>query len=259
MHSSEPTVVSIWDAANIFEYATARFIAIRMALEKSQVPKTLVFRRKFVQHIIWEAEKFVFLFINICATSNTSPALPEYLNDVVKMLTEWQVGLLDDKDLFHTFSTNRSDIAGNLMSRYRVVSTFAYSWWKDRFDLIPFEMPHRITLEEVQELYQAHASQMPSGYMLLPDVRRSAGMGGPDPLIVNLRGLREDLEMLGDHLQLWLSRKTDEGRVTLEAKARLEGPVDNFNDAMAVSQQLLDAGWMDEDEDYSNIILEPEG
>jgi hypothetical protein len=31
--------------------------------------------------------------------------------------------------------------------------------------------------------------------------------------------------------------------------ARLEGPVDNLNDAMAVSQQLLDAGWMDEDED----------
>jgi hypothetical protein len=70
------------------------------------------------------------------------------------MLTEWQVGLLDDEGLFHTFSTNRSDIAGDLMSRYRVVSTFAYSWWKDRFDLIPFEMPHRITLEEVQELYQ---------------------------------------------------------------------------------------------------------
>jgi hypothetical protein len=56
MHSSKPTVISIWDAANIFEYATARFTAIRMALEKSQVPKTLVFRRKFVQHIIWEAK-----------------------------------------------------------------------------------------------------------------------------------------------------------------------------------------------------------
>ena len=85
--------------------------------------------------------------------------------------------------------------------------------------------------------------------MLLPDVRRSAGMGGPDPLIVNLRGLRDDLEMLGNHLQSWLSRKTDEGRVALEAMARLEGPVDNLNDAMAVSQQLLDAGWMDETED----------
>jgi hypothetical protein len=94
-------------------------------------------------------QRFVFPFINICATSNTSPALPEYLNDVVKMLTEWQVGLSDDEGLFHTFSTNQPDIAGDLMSRYWVISTFAYSWWKDRFDSIPFEMPHRITLEEV--------------------------------------------------------------------------------------------------------------
>jgi hypothetical protein len=64
----------------------------------------------------------------------------------------------------------------------------------------------------------------PSGYMLLPDVRRSAGMGGPDPLIVNLRGLRDDLEMLGNHLQSWLLRKTDEGRVALEVMARLQVP-----------------------------------
>lgn len=56
MHSSEPIMVSIWDAANIFEYATSRFTAIRMSLDKSQVPKTFVFRRKFVQHITWEAE-----------------------------------------------------------------------------------------------------------------------------------------------------------------------------------------------------------
>ncbi|KAG1760815.1 hypothetical protein EDD22DRAFT_954643 [Suillus occidentalis] len=165
-----------------------------------------------MQHIIWEAEKFVFPFINICATSNTSPTLLKYLNNVVKMLRV-------------------ADIAGDLMSRYRVILTFAYSWWKDCFDLIPFEMPHHITLEEVRELYQAHALQMLSGYMLLPDVRRSAGMGSPDPLIS------------------WLSRKTNEGRVALEVMARLEGPVDNLNNAMAVSQQLLDAGWMDEDED----------
>jgi hypothetical protein len=114
--------------------------------------------------VLMSSQKFIFPFINICATSNTSPALPEYLNDIVKMLTEWQVGLLDDEGLFHTFSTNRSDIAGDLMSWYWVVSTFAYSWWKDRFDLIPFEMPHCITLEEVQELYQAHASQMVSDH-----------------------------------------------------------------------------------------------
>ncbi|KAG2756764.1 hypothetical protein P692DRAFT_201800228 [Suillus brevipes Sb2] len=105
MHSFEPIVISIWDAANIFEYVTTRFTAIWMALEKSQVSKALVIRRKFVQHIIWEAEmssqKFVFPFINICTNSNTSPALPEYLNDVMKMLTEWQsVAFAGDKGVY---------------------------------------------------------------------------------------------------------------------------------------------------------------
>jgi hypothetical protein len=107
-------------------------------------------------------QKFVFPFISICATSNTSPALPEYLNNVMKMLTEWQLGLLDDDGLFQKFWTSKLDLSGDLMSQYRVVCNFEYSWWKDRFDLIPFEMPHRISLEEVRELYHAHAEQMVS-------------------------------------------------------------------------------------------------
>lgn len=89
----------------------------------------------------------------------------------------------------------------------------------------------------------------PAGYLLLPEVGTSRGKAGPDPLIGNLRGLRDDLELLGEHLQSWLSKKTDEGRIALEAMARLESLVDNLQDAMAVSQQLLNAGWMDEDED----------
>jgi hypothetical protein len=92
-------------------------------------------------------------------------------------------------------------------------------------------------------------SYQPAGYMLLPDVSTSRDKGGADPLIANLQGLREDLKSLGDYLQSWLSRKTDEGRIALEVMARLESPVDNLQDAMAISQQLLDAGWMDEDED----------
>jgi hypothetical protein len=41
----------------------------------------------------------------------------------------------------------------------------------------------------------------------------------------------------------------NKGRITLEVMAQLESLVDNLQDAMAVSQQLLNAGWMDEDED----------
>lgn len=247
MNASQQITISLWDAANIFEYATSRFTAIRMALENSQVPRTVVFRRKFLRHISWEAKKFVFPFISICATSNTSPALPEYLNNVMKMLTEWQLGLLDDDGLFQKFWTSKLDLSGDLMSQYRVVCNFEYSWWKDRFDLIPFEMPHRISLEEVRELYHAHAEQMPAGYLLLPDMSRH--QGGSDPLLTNLRWLNADLESLGDHLQSWLSQKTDEGRIALEVMARLEGPVDDLHDVMAASQQLLDTRRMDEDED----------
>ncbi|KAG1779886.1 hypothetical protein EV702DRAFT_1043277 [Suillus placidus] len=85
------------------------------------------------------------------------------------------------------------------------------------------------------------------GYLLLPDLSRRKG--GSDPLLTNLRALRDDLEEFGDHLQTWLLKKTDEGRLALEAMAQLEGPVDALHDAMAASQQLLDSGRMQEDEE----------
>jgi hypothetical protein len=114
-------------------------------------------------------QRFVFPFINICATNNTSPALPEYLNDVVKMLIEWQVGVLDDDGLWQKFWTHKFDVSGDLMARYRVVKVYQYSWWKDRFDLTPFEMPTRITPDEIRDLYQHHGQQMVSlVWYLLP-------------------------------------------------------------------------------------------
>jgi hypothetical protein len=94
----------------------------------------------------------VFLLINICATGNVSPCLLEYLNDVVKMLTEWQVGLLNDDGLFEKFQSREFEISGDLMARYWIVTSFEYCWWKDRFDLMPFQMPERLTLNEVKDM-----------------------------------------------------------------------------------------------------------
>jgi hypothetical protein len=104
-------------------------------------------------------QRFVFPFINICATKNTSPALPVYLSDIVKMLIEWQVGVLDDDGLFRKFWTHKFDLSGDLMASYRVVKVYQYSWWKDQFDLTPFEMPSCITPDEVRDLYQHHGQQ----------------------------------------------------------------------------------------------------
>ncbi|KAG2343156.1 hypothetical protein BDR05DRAFT_1000132 [Suillus weaverae] len=153
--------------------------------------------------------------------SNTSPALLEYLNNVVKMLTEWQVGLLDDDSLFQKFWSSEFNLAGDLMARYWMVSSFSYSWWKDCFDTMLFEMPDRLSLEEVRELYQAHMEQMIS-----TPARHEQVQGGSDPLLANLRALRDDLKEFGDHLQTWLLKKTDKGRIALEAMALLEGPKD---------------------------------
>jgi hypothetical protein len=56
MHSSQPIVLSLLDASQMFKYATSRYTTILAALEKSQVPRTLTFRRQFVWYLVWEAE-----------------------------------------------------------------------------------------------------------------------------------------------------------------------------------------------------------
>ncbi|KAG1738077.1 uncharacterized protein EDB91DRAFT_1249373 [Suillus paluster] len=208
--NSVPTSVSLWDAANIFEYATSRFTAIRT----------------FVRHLVWEAERFVFPYINICATSNTSPALPEYLNEIVTMLTHWQVGIVDDDGLFQLFHTHQFNMAGDLMVRYRIVSDYAYSWWNDRFNVRPFEMPIRVPVEE------------PAAYLLLLEMRRHDV--SQDPMLTNLRVIKDNLGDLGAQLEQWLSRKMEDANVALEAMTTLEGPVDDLHDAITASQQLLD-------------------
>ncbi|KAG1834638.1 hypothetical protein DFJ58DRAFT_847572 [Suillus subalutaceus] len=215
VNKSARVVISMWDLAKIFEYATCRFTSIHLALDKSEVSRTVMFRKLFVQHLVWEANRFVFPFINICALINTAPALPEYLNDIVKMLTEWQV--LDPQ---HEYPRRRH---GPLL-----------------------DDAHRISLEEVKDLCLAHMDQMPAGYLLIPDMKRHKG--GTDPLLNNLWVIKDDLQQLGTQLDSWLSAKVDKGRGALEAMARMEGPVDGLHDAMAASQRLLGTGGREDEE-----------
>ncbi|KAG0701034.1 hypothetical protein DFH29DRAFT_1000628 [Suillus ampliporus] len=128
-----------------------------------------------------------------------------------------------------------STVAGDLMAHYRVVTNYSYSWWKDQFDLLLFEMPNRIPLDEVVQLYQEHEQQVlaltiqqPAGYLLLPDLRRH-------------EVIKDDLQELGAQLEGWLSRKMDDGNLALDAMTSLEGPVDHLQDVMAASQHLLEA------------------
>ncbi|KAG1841155.1 hypothetical protein C8R48DRAFT_781458 [Suillus tomentosus] len=228
----------MWDVANIFEYVAAWFTAIRLSLDNKEVPRTSAFRKSFVRYLIWEAERFVFPFINICTTSNTCPALPDILSDIVNMLTGWQMALSDDDELFKKFATHNFNTSNNLMARYRAPANLDYHWWNNRFDLIPFAMPSRISLDEVMELRSCHDHEVGAGQLLLPDMHRHDT--GPNPVLNNLRAVCNQMQDLGNALEDWLAHKMADGEEALEVMARLEALVDDLHDAIAAAQQLLD-------------------
>ncbi|KAG1856165.1 hypothetical protein F4604DRAFT_1685566 [Suillus subluteus] len=207
-NSAQPAP-TLWDVANIFEYATSRFAVIQESLDKSRVSRTPHYREQFVQHLVWEAD----------------PCLPVYLKQIVKMLMSWQVGALDNPGLFHEFATHHFDTSGDLMVRYQNVRIYQYTWWKDRFDLMPFEVPNRITMREVLLLCNTHMQQT----------------WVQTPCSTISRVIRDDLKDLGTKLEDWLADKIKDGSTALEEMTSLEGPVDDLHDAMAASQQLLDA------------------
>lgn len=53
---SVQVAVSLLDVTNRFDYVTSQFTTIRLSLDSKQVSRTLVFRRLFIWHVVWEAE-----------------------------------------------------------------------------------------------------------------------------------------------------------------------------------------------------------
>ncbi|KAG1797830.1 uncharacterized protein HD556DRAFT_1440790 [Suillus plorans] len=163
------------------------------------------------------------------------------------MLASWQLALWDDNRLFREFSTHPVCGGSDVMAHCRLVAHYQYCWWKDRFDILPFEMLDRVQLQDVMELTLEHFQQLPAGHLLLPDMRTHKA--NPDPLLSNLWVIKDDLEQLGTKLNYWLSAKMKDGSAALEAMTTLEGPVDDLHDAMATAQQLLDRS-EDKQQDY---------
>jgi hypothetical protein len=64
---------------------------------------------------------------------------------------------------------------------------------------------------------------------------------GSDPLLHQVRCIREHMQRLGEGLQSMLLTKVEEGDLALDALTRLEGPVDEVMDAMRASHELIDA------------------
>jgi hypothetical protein len=67
--------------------------------------------------------------------------------------------------LFNIFVIYNFNTTSGLMARYQKVSMYQYTWCKDRFDLIPFEMPSWITLDEVLQLCRDHIQQTMSPFL----------------------------------------------------------------------------------------------
>ncbi|KAG1823312.1 hypothetical protein EV424DRAFT_1346336 [Suillus variegatus] len=110
--------LSIWDAAHVFEYATSRFTAIHITQMKEQNPSN-TYQHSFVQHLIWEVDRFVTLFVNICAAMNINTSMLAYLRKVLLLAATYQT---DGNmiNLFENFRNCPHDDVGDAISSHRV-------------------------------------------------------------------------------------------------------------------------------------------
>ncbi|KAG1784523.1 uncharacterized protein HD556DRAFT_1315000 [Suillus plorans] len=174
--------------------------------------------------------------------------MPMYLCDVVWILAGWQIGALDNNELYDAFKNFDCMVDGDITACCRIVNKYAYCWWNDHFDLGPFEMPNRISLLEVKELVEEHFEQLdfsdhfvyaqPAGHLLIPKLPQMPT--SRDPLLHQVRCIRENVQRLGEGLHSMLLTKVEEGNLAMDALTQLEGPVDEVMDAMRASHELID-------------------
>ncbi|KAG1841083.1 hypothetical protein C8R48DRAFT_779221 [Suillus tomentosus] len=238
LHKSAASKFSIWDAAEIFEYATSRFTAIHIALMEDQTHHSSSYQHTFVRHIVWEAEHFVFPFVNICAAMNINTTLPVYLNEVLFLITSFQTEPhYDHKKLFAAFKACPHESANHPVDINRVVRDYRHAWWKHRFDLAPFDMPLRMSVATVKELVTDHFAQRPKMASMVP--RSTTHTRSDDPLLQQLQVLRAEVSHLGMELSRLLVAKLDATSEAVAALDRLEDPVDELREAMVASHAAV--------------------
>ncbi|KAG2099261.1 uncharacterized protein F5147DRAFT_777381 [Suillus discolor] len=204
LHKSAASKFSIWDAAEIFKYATSRFTVIHIELMKSKTQHSSSYQHTFVRHIVWEAEHFVFPFVNICAAMNINTTLPAYLNEVILLITSFQTKLYYDH--------------GKLFAAFKAC---------------PHESPtHPVDINRV-ELVTDHFAQRPKMASMVPTPITHAR--SDDPLLQQLQVLRAEVSYLGMELGRLLVTKLDATREAVAALDRLEDPVDELREAMVAS------------------------
>ncbi|KAG2100176.1 uncharacterized protein F5147DRAFT_777083 [Suillus discolor] len=237
LHKSAASRFSIWDAAEIFEYATSRFTAIHMTIMKDKNNHSNSYQHTFVRHIVWEAERFVFPFVNICAAMNINTTLPVYLNEVIFLITLFQTEPYDHGKLFTTFKACPHESGTHPIDINRVIPDYRHAWWKYRFDLAPFNMPLWMSVAQVKELVTSHFAQRPKMASMVP--RPITNTRSDDPLLQQLQVLRAEVSHLGMELSQLLVAKLDAMSEAVAAFNRLEDPIDELREAMEASHAAV--------------------
>ncbi|KAG1798399.1 hypothetical protein EV424DRAFT_1546254 [Suillus variegatus] len=238
LHKSAADKFSIWDAAEIFEYATSRFTIIHIELLKDKNHHSSLYQNAFVRHIIWEAEHFVFPFINICAAMNINMTLPAYLNEIIFLITSFQTEPhLDFEKLYAAFKACPHESAAHPVNINRVVLDYHHAWWKYKFDLALFQMPLRMSVAMVKELVTGHFAQRPKMASMVPSPITHTR--SDDPLLQQLQVLQPEVSHLGMELSRLLVTKLDATREAVAALDRLEDPVDELHEAMVASHAAV--------------------
>ncbi|KAG2052600.1 hypothetical protein BDR06DRAFT_1009447 [Suillus hirtellus] len=220
LHESAASKFSIWDAAEIFEYATSRFTAIHIALMEDQNHHSSSYQHTFVRHIVWEAECFVFPFMNICAAMNVNTTLlnkPHY----------------DHRKLFMAFKACPHESANHPVDINWVVCDYRHTWWKHRFDLVLFDMPLWVSVATVKELVTDHFAQRPKMASMV--LRSTMHTRSDDLLLQQLQVLWAEVSHLGMELSQLLVAKLDATGEAVAALDHLEDPVDELHEAMVAS------------------------
>ncbi|KAG1836909.1 hypothetical protein F4604DRAFT_1942779 [Suillus subluteus] len=229
------TEFTILDATNILEYATSRFAAIWIACDRSHVPRSLAYKASFVRHLQWEVDSFVFPYINICMVFNTHPTMTDLLRSILGRFSRLQTRNITGEQFYAKFFAHRSPHDPELRSTHRVVLKYAHDWWKDRFDTLGFALPS-LDVNEVLDMMADHFEQLPMGAMLLPGPAVAGQVEG-DPLLNQILAVKARVQHLSNSLEKMLQEKTMMATAAASSMSKLEGPMDELEEALLTSRQ----------------------
>ncbi|KAG0692658.1 hypothetical protein DFH29DRAFT_1008279 [Suillus ampliporus] len=230
---------TLWDAANVLEYATSRFAAIWRVCDKNHVTWTPAYKASFIRHLQWELDRFVFPYINICMVTNIHPLMPDLLRIVICRFTCFQIRNIDAEELHDEFFSHCSPDVEASWSSNRVVRNYSHDWWKDRFDRLGFGLP-ALNIDEVFNMTKDHFEQLPMGAMLVPGpVVTSQAQG--DALFNQIVAVRAHLQHLGEAMASLLEEKTQIAATVVSTMSQLEAPIDEVEEALLNSRRRFPA------------------